>query len=475
MESPEGLLRTAHELSRAYLDSLPSRPVALPVTAEELRASLRWPLSGRGVPGETVLLDLAAAVEHGLVATAGGRYFGFVIGGTLPVSIAADWLTSAWDQHGTFFVSSPAASVVEEVVAEWLIDLFGLPEHASCGLVTGCQMANFTALAAARHAVLAGAGWNVEQDGLRNSPEITVVAGAEAHVTIHSALRMLGLGANVLSVPVDPQGRMMTAALEAAVRDLSGPLIVCAQAGNVNSGAFDPIAEIASVVHERGGWLHVDGAFGLWARASSRYRDLAVGIDHADSWATDAHKWLNVPYDCGIVFTAHPAAHRAAMTLDASYLQKSEGAERDSLDWVPDVSRRSRAFVLYATLRTLGRDGVAELIEGCCDRAVELSRLIAHDDRLEVLNDVALNQVLITTRQADGGAAVKAMAAAIQREGEIWLGSTSWRGRAALRVSVSSWMTSADDIRRAADAISRAADAAGIPKSSLENTVVEVS
>jgi len=401
------------------------------------------------------------AADPGLVGMAGPRYFGFVIGGAVPAALAADWLTSAWDQNAGLYVTSPASAVVEEVAAAWLRDLLDLPAAASVGFSTGCAMANFTALAAARHAVLARAGWDVETAGLFAAPEIDVVLGEEAHATIFSALQMLGLGRErVKWAAADGQGRMRADALRQALSSCRGPLIVCAQAGNVNTGACDPLPEIAAAVHERGGWLHVDGAFGLWAKASPALRRLVAGAELADSWATDAHKWLNVPYDSGLVAVADPAAHRAAMTISAAYLAQTAGRERDPFDWVPEFSRRARGFTVYAALRTLGRSGVADLVERCSALARRMAARLAAVPGVEILNDVVLNQVLVRFSPAGGSASPEAIdaftrevIARVQAEGTCWLGGTVWQGKAAMRISVSNWSTTEEDVDRSAAAI----------------------
>jgi glutamate/tyrosine decarboxylase-like PLP-dependent enzyme len=410
-----------------------------------------------GVEATRVIRELAYDVEPGLIASAGPRYFGFVIGGSLPVTLAADWLTSAWDQNACLYAQSPAAAVVEEVVAAWLLEILGLPATASVGLVTGCQMANFAGLAAARHAVLKRFGWDVEQDGLIGAPDLRVILGAEAHFTILSALRMLGIGVRrVVEVPADGEGRMRPEALAPLLRSSSRPTIVCAQAGNVNTGACDPVGEIAELAHASGAWVHVDGAFGLWAAASPELRRHVAGLAKADSWATDAHKWLNVPFDSGIAIVADPESHRAALTARAAYLVQASGAERDGLDWTPEASRRARAFTLYAALRTLGRRGVARLVERSCGLARLMAECLSAEPGVRILNDVVLNQVLVgfeapAGRNAD--ALTIATIARIQREGACWLGGTRWNGREAARISVSNWSTTEEDIRGAARAI----------------------
>jgi glutamate/tyrosine decarboxylase-like PLP-dependent enzyme len=456
----ESVLDRAHEHATRFLRSLPSRPVGAPATRDELLAAIHVPLSEEGEKPSAVLDALAAAVERGLVASAGPRYFGFVIGGSLPVALAADWMTSAWDQNSGLYATSPAASVVEDAVRRWLLELFDLPRTAGVGLVTGGQQANFTALAAARHALLRRAGWNVEEQGLPGSPRVHVVVGAQAHVTILAALRMLGFGTRgVIRVEADEQGRMRPEALERALAPLDGPVLVCAQAGNVNSGAVDPLRAVCDAAHARGGWVHVDGAFGLWGRACRATRALLDGADLADSWACDAHKWLNVPYDSGIVVVRDSAAHRAAMTVTAEYLEQTDGAARDPFDWVPEFSRRARGFPIYAALRHLGRRGVDALVERGCARARQFAALLARDPRVRILNDVVLNQVLV--RFGDDDALTREVVARAQREGTCWMGGTTWHGRAAMRISVSHWATTEADVERSAAAILAAISSRG--------------
>ncbi len=454
------LLSQAKELATAFLDGLPRRPVGVTTPVEMLRRRVAHPLPDEGVEASQVIRDLASDVEPGLVASAGPHYYGFVIGGSLPVALAADWLTSAWDQNACLYAQSPAAAVVEEVVAAWLLDILGLPATSSVGLVTGCQMANFTGLAAARHAVLKRFGWDVEQDGLIGAPDLRVLVGEQAHFTILSALRMLGIGVRrIEEVPADGQGRMEPDALARLLQSAARPTIVCAQAGNVNTGACDPIGEIAELAHAQEAWVHVDGAFGLWAAASpERYRHVE-GLAKADSWATDAHKWLNVPFDSGIAIVADPESHRAALTARAVYLVQASGAERDGLDWTPEASRRARAFPLYAALRALGRRGIARLVEQSCGLARLMADCLAAEPGVRILNDVVLNQVLVEFRAPvgrDPDVLTRATLARIQREGRCWLGGTRWGGREAVRISVSNWSTTEDDIRKAAAAIVQA-------------------
>ena len=460
--SPEDmgvLLDKARQLALAYIGSLPERDVAARVDASALREALGAPLSDDPQDPIKVIESLARGVDPGLVATTSGRFFGFVEGGVVPAALAADWLTSTWDQNPGFYVLSPAAAVVEEVVAEWVLDLLGLPSTASVGFTIGAQVANFAGLAAGRHHVLASAGWDVEADGLQGAPKVTVMVGEERHATIGRALRFLGLGERTVRVmPADDQGRMDAKALSAALAEGTGSTIVCAQAGNVNTGAFDPLREIAGACKENHAWLHVDGAFGLWAAASPRLKHLVDGIDLADSWAVDAHKWLNVPYDSAMVVCAHPDSHRTALALHAPYLIRHGDSLRDGSDWTPESSRRARAFSIWAALRSLGRSGVAALMEDCCDHARRFAdRLAAHPD-IEILNDVVLNQVLV--RVADDDDRTRAVARAIQADGESWLADTTWHGKAALRISVSDHATTTAQVDAAAEAIIKNADVA---------------
>ncbi|HSP14586.1 MAG TPA: aminotransferase class V-fold PLP-dependent enzyme [Thermoanaerobaculia bacterium] len=411
------------------------------------------PLSDDGEDATAVLDALAVAAERGTMATPSPRFFGFVIGGSLPVTVGAEWMVAAWDQNAGLYAASPIAAVAEDVAREWLLDLFRLPREASVGYTTGGQMSNFTCLAAARHAVLGNAGWNVEEDGLQGAPKVNIVVSDESHVTIFVALRYLGLGTHAVHVPTDEQGRMRADGLRDALRKLSGPTIVCAQAGNVNSGAFDPLREIATETRERGAWLHIDGAFGLWASASRRKRELIDGVELADSWATDAHKWLNVPYDCGVAIVRDSVAHRASMTASAAYLEQTTGRERDSVDWTPEFSRRARGISVYAALRTLGRLGVEDLIDRLCDRARQFAEILQRDDRVRILNDVTLNQVLV--RFGDDDQRTRDVITRVQQDGTCWLAGTVWHKMAAMRISVSNWATTEEDVERSAAAILR--------------------
>ena len=446
MTDERELLRRTAELAADFLDTLDERPIPPTATVEELRASLGGPLPAAPSDPLDVIEELAEAAEPGVVGIPSGRYFGFVIGGSVPAALAADWLTSIWDQNAGLVIAGASAAVVEEVAGTWLKDLLGIPAGASFSFVTGCQMAHVTCLAAARHAVLERVGWDVETDGLGGAPRITVVTGGKRHVTIDRALRLLGLGSGgTVHVDVDSQGRMDVAALREALDGLAGPLIVCAQAGEVNTGGFDALGEIAGLSRAARAWLHVDGAFGLWAAASPALRHLTDGVELADSWATDAHKWLNVPYDSGLAFVAHPDAHRASMRLIGEYIIADPDAARDPMDWTPEFSRRARGFAVYAALRSLGRSGVADMIERSCARARQFAEGIVELDGCEVLNEVLLNQVLF--RFADDEA-TRAVVAAVQASGEAWMAGTTWDGRAAIRLSVSNWRTSGRDIER---------------------------
>jgi glutamate/tyrosine decarboxylase-like PLP-dependent enzyme len=449
------LYRRTADIAAEYLRSLPDRPVRADASLEELRRALRVPLDDAPLPARQVIEELAAAADPGLVGTQSPRYFGFVIGGSLDAAIAADWLTSVWDQNGGGYPAGPSASVAEEVACEWLLDLLRLPKYAGVGLTTGCQMAHFTCLAAARHRVLADAGWDVEQDGLFGAPAIRVLVGAKAHTTVFAALRMLGLGSRgVELVPADDQGAMRVAELERMLRAGEGPAIVIAQVGEVNTGAMDAMPQITGLAREHGAWCHVDGAFGLWAAASPALRDLVEGVADADSWATDAHKLLNVPYDSGVAIVRDRAAHAAAMNsfAGAVYIPEPEHDERYQAEWVPEFSRRARGIAVYAAIRELGRRGVAELVERCCANARLMADALRGEDGVTVLNDVVFNQVLVRFG-ANGANVTDRVIDAVQREGTCWMSGTQWDGEPAMRISVCNWRTSEDDIRRSARAI----------------------
>jgi glutamate/tyrosine decarboxylase-like PLP-dependent enzyme len=439
------LLHLTADYAADFLATLDERRITPSATLAELREQLGGPLPQTGLDPRAVVASLVEGVEGGIVGTPSGRYFGFVIGGAVSSSLAADWLTSTWDQNAGLYAGGPAASVVEEVSRGWLAELLRLPEHVSVSFVTGCQMAHVTALAAARHAVLERVGWDVAAEGLAGAPKITVVVGARRHVTLERALRLLGIGtSSLVVVPADGQGRMLVDELPA----IDGPTIVCGQAGEVNTGAFDDLDAIADHVAGTDAWFHVDGAFGLWAAASPSLRHLVRGAERADSWATDAHKWLNVPYDSGIAFCAHPDAQRAAMRVTAAYLVQPGDDRRDQMDWTPEFSRRARGFAVYAAIRELGAQGIAAMIERCCERARQFAELLEAGG-LEIVNDVVLNQVLVRVPPD--------VVARVQEDGTCWLSGTEWDGAHAMRISVSNWRTSPDDVERSANAILTAA------------------
>ena len=448
------LLNRTREIAERFLAGVDTRPVFPSTSFSELVASLGGPLPDAPQDPLSVIEQLAAAADPGLVATPGPRYFGFVTGGAVPASVAAEWLTAAWDQNAGLYVLSPAAAAIEHVAAGWMLELLGLPPTASIGFVTGATMANTTALAAARHEVLRRAGWDVEADGLQGAPRVTVVAGREAHASIRNATRFIGLGAaNLTYVDADAQGRIIPAALAHALDAVDGPLIVCAQSGNVNTGGFDPMEEIAPLVRARGGWLHVDGAFGLWAAASRALAHHVRGVALADSWTVDGHKWLNVPYDSGFVIVAHPAAHRAAMSQTAEYLLRGADEEREGQDWTPEASRRARGNAVYAAIRSLGRQGIEAMIDRCCACARTIGAALAAEPGIEVLNEIVLNQVLVRFRSATGENVTPRVIGSIQQGRVCWAGGTQWRGEPALRISVSGWKTGEDDAAIAAAAM----------------------
>lgn len=437
------LEETATRASR-YVNSINNRAVAPSPEAIERLDALGGALNEGPLDPSGLIALLDDCGSPATVASTGGRYFGFVTGGSLPAAMAANWLADAWDQNAALFVQSPVCSRIEEIVSQWLLDVLGLPQSSGVGFVTGATMANFTALAAARHALLARAGWDVEERGLFGAPEISVVVGAEVHASMLKALSLLGFGRKrVIVVPADDQGRMIADALPR----LHDRTLIAIQAGNVNTGAFDPAARICEQAHRNGAWVHVDGAFGLWAAATPERAPLMKGFADADSWATDCHKWLNVPYDSGLAIVRDPEYLRAAMTVRAAYL--TMGERREPWQYVPEASRRARAVDVWAALRSLGRRGVADMIERNCRQA---SRF-AHGFRkagFEVLNDVVLNQVIVSFGDAEK---TRRVIDEVQKEGTCWCGGTEWRGRAAMRVSVSCWATTDDDVDRSLAAI----------------------
>ncbi|MGA2883292.1 MAG: aminotransferase class V-fold PLP-dependent enzyme [Bryobacteraceae bacterium] len=444
----QDLLNRTAEIAARYLETLDERGVAPTPEALARLAELNHPLQ-QSPQSPTAILEMLDRIgSPATMGMAGRRFFGFVIGGSLPAALAANWLAGAWDQCPGLFAASPIGAALEEVSLGWLLDVLKLPAESGGAFVTGATMANFTALAAARHAVLERVGWDVEKDGLFGAPPVTVVVGGEVHPSLIKALGMLGLGrSRVVRVPVDGQGRMRASEMP----PLSGPTIVCLQAGNVNTGAFDPAAEICARAHAAGAWVHVDGAFGLWAAASPRYEHLLKGVADADSWATDAHKWLNVPYDSGLAFVRDPLALQRAMAVTAAYLP--QGEHREPSQFTPELSRRARGVEIWAALRSLGRTGLSDLIERNCRLArrfaVELQR-----GGSEILNDVVLNQVLVAF--SDAGR-TRQVIERVQKDGTCWCGPTEWQGRTAMRISVSSWATRDEDVDRSVTAILRAA------------------
>ncbi len=457
MVSLKDLLTDVATRAAEHREKVVSRPVfPNDVDLDALRRYL-GSLPEGPTPPEVVIDELVAAVEPALVATTGPRYFGFVVGGALDAATAADMLATGWDQPAFNPFTSPAAAVVEDVAGGWLKELLGLPAGASFGFVTGAQGANTVSLAAARHQVLAEVGWDVEQRGLLGGPPVRVVANAERHATIDRSLRLLGFGNAIIEpVATNAEGAIDVSDLAGVLaRAPKGPTIVCLQAGNVNSGAFDDFATAIALAHSHGAWVHVDGAFGLWAAANPATRHLTAGIEKADSWATDGHKWLNVPYDVGYAFCAHPLAHTASMTLTAAYLTgQGTGGLRAPSDYVPESSRRARGFATWAALRELGRSGVADLVERCCVLARRFASELGGFDGVEIANDVVLNQVLVGFGD---DVRTDRVVEAVQSSGECWVGATTWHGRRLMRISVSSWRTTAADVDRSVAAIVAAA------------------
>ena len=443
------LLETAAEYAISYLERLDDRSVAPTHDAIARLGTFRETLPDGPTAPEVVLRLLHEVGSPATMAMAGRRFFGFVIGGSLPATLAANWLAGAWDQNSALYKVTPATALLEQVALGWLLDIFGLPAGCGGAFVTGATVANFTALAAARHAVLANAGWDVEADGLPGAPPINVVVSEEAHPTLLKSLGLLGLGRKrVTRVPVDSQGRMRYDALP----PLPTPSIVCTQAGNVNTGATDPVREICDRVHAAGGWVHVDGAFGLWAKAAPSRSRLVSGIENADSWATDAHKWLNVPYDCGLAFVREAQALRAAMSVTAEYLPTAS-EERNPSDFTPELSRRARGVEVWVALLSLGRSGLSDLIERTCRHARRFAEGLTASGH-HVLNEVALNQVLVSFGDAE---TTNRVIADLQADGTCWFGGTVWQGKVAMRISVSSWATTDADVERSLDTILRMA------------------
>ncbi len=468
-EIASGLAKTldsAYRHALSHLESLEQSPVAATADLETLRAQIRKPLTNEGMAPEQVIEELVRDVSGGLLGSAGGRFFGWVIGGVLPAALAADWLTSAWQQNAAMYACSPAASVVEETAGAWLKEILRLPAGASFALVSGCQMAHVTCLAAARHALLSRRGWDVEAEGLCGAPPIRIISGSERHGSIERAVRLLGMGrACIKLLPVDAEGRLTPEALTAEIeREPTAATIVLLQAGDINIGAYDPFVKLIPIARHYQAWVHVDGAFGLWAAASPSLRHLVEGVEEADSWATDGHKWLNVPFDSGFAFVAEPDAHRASLSIRASYLTHSTEA-RDQVDWNPEWSRRSRCFPAYAALRQLGREGLAAVIDGCCRHAHSLAMRIAALAGAELLWEPTINQGLVRflnpapgATEADHDRRTDEVIARILLTGEAFFGGTTWRGRRAMRISVCNWRTSDADVDRVVEAVAEVLD-----------------
>jgi glutamate/tyrosine decarboxylase-like PLP-dependent enzyme len=448
-------LTEAFAHAAAFFSSLDARPIAARAEAPALRQLLGGDLPGGPADPAAVIDALARGMEPGLLGTSTGRFFGWVIGGALPVGIAADWLASSWDQNAAAYATSPASSVLEEVCGAWLKELLGIPADASFAFVTGCQMAHATALAAARHRLLADRGVDVEADGLAGAPRLRILTGQTRHESLLRAARLVGIGTRAVDVlPVDAQSRLRLDALAEALASSDQPTVVCLQAGDMNTGAFDPFEQACALARSHRAWVHVDGAFGLWAAASPRLRHLLAGADAAQSWATDGHKWLNVPQDCGYVFIADRDAHRGAFAQSTSFAHAVQDTRRQ-LEWGPDWSRRTRALPSYAVIRSLGRSGIAAMIEGCCDHARALTDGLSALPGVEVLAWPQINQALVRFLDADGrhDERTEAIVSRIQAAGVAWFGSTTWHGMRAMRISVCDWRTDARDVERAIQAV----------------------
>ncbi len=450
--SADHVLNLAAGHAARYLQTLNTRPIGATASLEQLRGQLSKPLPEAPMPAEQVIDELVHDAEGGILGSASGRFFGWVIGGTLPAALAADWLTSAWDQNAASNLAAPAEAVVEEVCGDWAKKLLGIPASASFAFVTGCQMAHTTAFAAARHKLLRDRGWNVEQTGLASAPQVRVLTTENRHESIIRAVRLLGIGANAIRyVPTDNLGRMDAAALEQVMRtSADAPAIVSLQAGDLNTGVFDNFTEACRIARAHGAWVHVDGAFGLWVATSEQYRHLLAGASQADSWATDGHKWLNLPFDCGLVFVADPLPHRAAFAQDTSYSVPAE-AVRNQKDWNPEWSRRGRGFAAYAAMRALGRSGIAAIVDRCCAHAARLTEGIGGLEGAEIVARPIINQGLVRFLSPDGNHdhRTDAVISRIQAAGVAWFGGATWRGIRVMRISVCNWMTTETDIAAA--------------------------
>jgi len=451
-------LERAAELASRYIESFDTQRVSTEPDPALLRARLHKELTDEGLPPVQVIEELSRDAADGLLNSAGGRFFGWVIGGGTPVSVAADWLTSAWDQNAGAYACSPSAAIIEEIVAGWMKEMLGLPARASYAFVTGCQMAHFTALAAARHRLLADRGWSAERQGLAGSPPIRVLAG-EYHETLPRALRHLGIGSDaIVQVALMEDGTIDVNALKSELeRHPDAPTVVSLAAGDLNRGAFDPFDEACDLAHAHNAWVHVDGAFGLWVASSRRFSHLVQGVEKADSWATDAHKWLNVPYDSGVVFVADAEAHQTAMTVSAAYKVEVENV-RDQFEWGPEFSRRARGIPLYAALRHLGRNGVAEIVERCCDLTRDMVEKLGKLRDVEVLTTPVINQGLVRFLDPNGDhdARTEETIGRINASGEAWFGPTTWNGMRVMRISLSNFRTTAQDVDRAVAAVQTA-------------------
>lgn len=464
MQNIPALDRARHHATQ-YLNGLSERPVAATTSADNLRKRLNCGLQSGGVDPEAIVDELVAATRGGHLGSVGGRFFAWVIGGALPSALAADWLVSTWDNNAALYACGPASAIVEEIAGDWVKQLLGLPREASFAFTTGCQMAHFTCLAAARHALLRDHGWKVEADGLFGAPPIRILATEHRHGSIERAARFLGLGTNcIVPLATDDGARLRRTTLDAALAEHGGPTILVLDAGDLNVGAIDPFDELIPAAKAAGAWVHIDGAFGLWARASSTHASKASGIDLADSWATDAHKWLNTPKDSGIAIVRDAAAHRAAMSISAAYLS-SPGGVRDQIDWTPDWTRRARGFAVYAAIRELGRDGVANLIDRCCQHARDLAHGTAQMPGAEMVAAPTLNQGLVRFRhpqpdatQSDHDQWTERIVEAINQEGTAFFSSSLWKGQRVMRISVVNWRTNENDVRRTLEAIAKVID-----------------
>lgn len=447
----QATLDRARDRAMAWIESLPDRPVAPTKTANELLPLFGGPVPEHPTDPVEVIDQLATLAEPGIMAMSSGRFFGWVIGGTLPAALGADWLVSAWDQNAVMRYASPATAAIEESAGEWVVELLGLPAGSDVGFTTGATAANFVGIAAGRGWILEQVGWDINANGFNGAPAVKVLAGVERHTSVDLALRYAGLGLPTL-VDADDQGRIIPSALAAALDAVAGPVIVCLQAGNLHSGAFDPLRECIELAHAKNAWVHVDGAFGLWAAASSRFADALDGIELADSWATDAHKTLNVPYDCGVAIVSKKDAAVKAFGVQASYLPR-DGAVTDPMDATPEMSRRARGVPVWAALRQLGRSGVIDLVDGLAENARALASGLGALDGVTVLNDVVFSQVSLWFGSDER---TRSVTARLISDGTVWMSGSRWQGRDILRISVSNWSTDAADVAIAIDAVRRA-------------------